>query len=74
MAPLQLAYSPGHDDATPHVQGRRFVFLRSVKKPPIVDARLVRRQPAGPVSEMIGPNSSQRSPLNFIICICLLMR
>ena len=31
-------------------------------------------QPVGPVSSMIGPNSSQRSPLNFIICICLLMR
>jgi len=30
--------------------------------------------PDGPVSAMIGPNSSQRSPLNFIICICLLMR
>jgi hypothetical protein len=32
------------------------------------------RQPAGPVSSMIGPNSSQCSPLNFIIRICLLTR
>ena len=38
------------------------------------DAGHAERQPAGPVSAMIGPNSSQRSPLNFIICICLLMR
>jgi hypothetical protein len=56
------------------------VFLR---KPKNVDARdkpghdeflcgglrLIdcRRQPAAPVSSRIGPNSSQRSPLNFII-------
>jgi hypothetical protein len=30
--------------------------------------------PAAPVSSRIGPNSSQRSPLNFIICNCLLTR
>ena len=31
-------------------------------------------QPLAAVSSMIGPNSSQRSPLNFIICNCLLTR
>src|ERR1700737_3628623 len=31
-------------------------------------------QPLAAVASMIGPNSSQRSPLNFIICNCLLTR
>ena len=30
--------------------------------------------PAGPLSSKIGPNISQRSPLNFIICNCLFTR
>ena len=75
--------APGESTVGTSPAGRRHLPTRNAAAgvarncdaggPPPIDPKVL-CQPAGPASSMIGPNSSQRSPLNFIICICLLMR